>query len=246
VGNNPVNFNDPTGHKPCDEEKGCGGPLPKRKQNPIQNPDDDHYHGRHDKDDKTQPASYIHKNSTLDELLESAQLQGNKTGCGPYSIAMAANLYNNPGACTANGLQGNKVQNHLQWTMQKSPLLGMPTQGGGLWATYYASALQSYVPDAVVTQYENSTIFDLKNAIVRDAIVVVAVSWQTDEQIISDPLNATVGHYMVAVGFDKNNIHFLDSYVGGVTTYSNETFNYRWNETSNSFIAPGTMFTISP
>jgi hypothetical protein len=29
VGNRPINFNDPTGHKPCDEEKGCDGTLPK-------------------------------------------------------------------------------------------------------------------------------------------------------------------------------------------------------------------------
>jgi hypothetical protein len=33
VGNNPVNFNDPTGHKECDDEKGCGGTTPKLKPN---------------------------------------------------------------------------------------------------------------------------------------------------------------------------------------------------------------------
>lgn len=27
--NNPLLYTDPTGHKPCDEEKGCGGTLPK-------------------------------------------------------------------------------------------------------------------------------------------------------------------------------------------------------------------------
>jgi hypothetical protein len=238
VGNNPVNFNDPTGHKPCDEEKGCGGPLPKRKQNPIQNPDDDHYHGRHDKDDKIQPASYFYNNYTLDELLESAQLQGNKTGCGPYSIAMATNLYNNPGVCTTNGIQGNQVQGYLEWTGLKIAGFGMPTWSG------YAIALQVYMPNAEVLQYENSTIPDLKNAIVRDAIVVIAVSWQTDEQIKSDPLHATVGHYMVAVGYDENNIYLLDPGVGGISTYPNQRFNDVWIETSNSFIAPGTMFTI--
>jgi hypothetical protein len=28
VSNSPINFNDPTGHKPCDEEYGCAGKLP--------------------------------------------------------------------------------------------------------------------------------------------------------------------------------------------------------------------------
>lgn len=32
--NNPINFNDPTGHKECDDEKGCGGTLPKLNRTP--------------------------------------------------------------------------------------------------------------------------------------------------------------------------------------------------------------------
>ncbi len=50
VGNNPVNFNDPTGHKECDPEFGCEGKLPKPLPKPDPNPDDneDHPHGRHD------------------------------------------------------------------------------------------------------------------------------------------------------------------------------------------------------
>jgi hypothetical protein len=37
VGNNPVNFNDPTGHKPCDDEFGCGPYAPE----PTTPPDDE-------------------------------------------------------------------------------------------------------------------------------------------------------------------------------------------------------------
>jgi hypothetical protein len=41
VGNNPVNFNDPTGHKECDPEFGCEGKLPKPLPKPEPKPDDD-------------------------------------------------------------------------------------------------------------------------------------------------------------------------------------------------------------
>ena|GEM_PF-6480580 len=50
VKNNPINFNDPTGHKECDDEYGCGGTLSKLERKPTPNSRDDYrrQHGRKD------------------------------------------------------------------------------------------------------------------------------------------------------------------------------------------------------
>jgi hypothetical protein len=38
VGNNPVNFNDPTGHRECEDERGCGRASEKLKKTPPSKP----------------------------------------------------------------------------------------------------------------------------------------------------------------------------------------------------------------
>jgi RHS repeat-associated protein len=69
VTNRPIIFNDPTGNKPCDEEFGCSGPLPK----PIRPPNDDdipieHPHGRHGGDDND-PNDLEDEPSAMPDLL---------------------------------------------------------------------------------------------------------------------------------------------------------------------------------
>jgi len=54
--------------------------------------------------------------------------------------------------------------------------------------------------------------------------VVVAVAWQTTWEILRDIRHATVGHYMVVVGFDKpgGRLIFLNpacSQTKGLPTY---------------------------
>lgn len=157
---------------------------------------------------------------------------------------MAANLYHNSPSCGSNTLYGDQVQHELEATGVKSPLFGIPTW----W--FYKEAIEEFIPGATVTHYTNATVFDLKSAIAQDKIVIVAVSWQTDGEILSDPFHSGVGHYMVAVGYDENNIHLLDSAAqgnnGGVSTVSYSDFTDMWINKSNSFITSGSMFTISP
>ena len=54
-----------------------------------------------------------------------------------------------------------------------------------------------------VEHKSGGSIDDLEQAISNNKIVVVAVAWQTTWEILSDIPHATVGHYMVAVGFDQ-------------------------------------------
>ena len=173
-----------------------------------------------------------------------SQLPDHPQGCGPFAIAMAANLHNrtHPGS----NFQGSQVEAFLERKGLKIHGFGMPTWLG------YGKALRHFVGGKV--QYKShASIRDLLAAIKNNQLVVVAISWETTWQIFHDLRHATVGHYMVAVGFETQceQLYFLNpalSASDGATQLSSwkmQDFDKNWNGTWNIFIRQGSMWTIS-
>jgi hypothetical protein len=181
------------------------------------------------------------------ELLPYFQSQypGNAEGCGPFSIAMAANLCNR--YHQASNYLGAEVQASLEQKRWKLRGYGMPTWLG------YSRALGDFA-QGLVEHKSGGSIDDLQQAISNNKIVIVALAWQTTWQILRDIRHATVGHYMVAVGFDPQGgkLIFLNPGLqpGDGTTHLDaltfQEFNLNWKETSNLFVQAGSMWTISP
>jgi hypothetical protein len=174
-----------------------------------------------------------------------SQYPGSATGCGPFSIAMAANL------CNRNQQGSNFLGTDVQAILERKCLkllgFGMPT-----WLNY-GRALESFA-HRPVEHKRKASIDDLEQAISINKIVIVALAWQTTWEILRDLRHATVGHYMVAVGFDKQRgvLIFLnpglDLKDGTSHLYSMTflEFNSFWNKKSNLFVQAGTMWMISP
>jgi len=181
------------------------------------------------------------------ELLPYFQSQypGYDEGCGPFSIAMAANLCNRN--IQVSNYLGVNVQAILEQKGLKIPGYGMPTWFG------VSRALGNFARGQVEHQ-SNASIDDLQQAIANNKIVVVALAWQTTRQILSDIPHATVGHYMVAVGFNKadgvliflNPGLQLNEGASHLYTLTNQAFDQNWNGTSNIFIQAGSMWKVSP
>jgi hypothetical protein len=181
------------------------------------------------------------------ELLPYFQSQypGNAEGCGPFSIAMAANLCNR--YHEASNYRGAEVQAILEKKGLKIPGYGMPTWWG------VARALDEFA-QGQAEHKSGGSIADLAQAISNNQIVVVALAWQTTWEILSDIRHATVGHYMVTVGFDQpgGRLIFLNPGLqpdeGSAHLYpmTFQDFDKNWNGTSNLFVQAGSMWTISP
>ena len=181
------------------------------------------------------------------ELLPYFQSQypGSAEGCGPFSIAMAANLCNR--YHEASNFRGADVQSVLERKGLKLAGYGMPTWWG------FGVALGNFAQGQVVHK-GRASIDDLEQVISNNEIAVVALAWQTTWEILRDIRHATVGHYMVVVGFDKPGglLIFLNPGLqpneGTSHLYSMryQDFNQYWNGTSNLFIWPGSMWAVSP
>jgi hypothetical protein len=184
---------------------------------------------------------------TQAELLPYFQSQypGNDEGCGPFSIAMAANLCNR--YHLASSFLGAEVQAILEKKALKIHGYGMPTWWG------LATALENFA-QGQVEHKSHASIDDLEQAISNNEIAVVALAWQTTWEILRDIAHATVGHYMVLVGFDRQGglVIFLNPglqpFEGSAHLYSLtfEEFDKNWNGTSNLFVQAGSMWTVSP
>ena len=178
-------------------------------------------------------------------LYFQSQLPGNAEGCGPFSIAMAANLCNR--YHQASSYLGSDVQTILEQKRLKIPGYGMPT-----WLAY-GKALGSFA-QGNIEHKRGASINDLEQAISSNKIVVVALAWQTTWEILRDIPHATVGHYMLAVGFDQQSalLIFLNPGLqadeGSSHLYSMafQDFDKYWNDMSNLFIQAGSMWTVSP
>jgi hypothetical protein len=166
------------------------------------------------------------------------QLPGHPSGCGPYCIAMGANLISAKPLCA-----GVDVYKILERRLLKPPGFGIPS-----W--WYQRALKYFYPDQKVGYRRGAQIDDLKQALREDRVVIVAIAWQTNREIFSNIRKATVGHYMVFAGYDdeENLLYFLDpGYAmggGSLRSYPPQAFNKWWKETSNWFVLPGSMYTV--
>ena len=184
---------------------------------------------------------------TQAELLPYFQSQypGNAEGCGPFSIAMAANLCNRYHEVT--NYLGGQVQQLLEKRALKIPGYGMPTWWG------FGNALGDFTQGQVEHKH-GASIEDLTQAIANNKIVVVALAWQTTWEILRDIPHATVGHYMVAVGFDQQGglLIFLNpgqlQGEGSTAVYpmTFQDFDHYWNGISNLFVQAGSMWMVSP
>ena len=184
---------------------------------------------------------------TEEELLPYFQSQypGNAEGCGPFSIAMAANLCNR--YHQASYFLGADVQTTLEKKGLKIPGYGMPTWLG------VGRGLSSFT-QGQVEHRSGGSIADLQQAISSNKIVVVALAWQSTWEILRDILHATVGHYMVAVGFDQQagQLIFLNPGLqesegcDHLFSQTYQDFDQNWNCTSNLFVQAGSMWMVSP
>ena len=183
---------------------------------------------------------------TENELCNYFQTQvpGHPQGCGPYSIAMAANLYNSK--LQATEYQGADVEKILEHRWLKIPGLGMPTWFG------VRKGLRLFT-QGKVDSTKHASLWDIQHAITDNQLPIIAISWQSTKEIAADIKEATVGHYMVAVGFDTSNnqMFFLNPGVATnegsshLFTISYQELDKLWNKKSNLFIRPGSMWTIS-
>jgi len=165
-------------------------------------------------------------------------------GCGPFSIAMAANLCNNSSAKP--GYMGAEIEAELERRGLKIHGFGMPTWLG------FRRGLALFAPGKL--EYKNhARIQDLEQAIAENNLPLVAIAWQTTLEVLRDLRHASVGHYMVGVGYDLENerIYFLNPGLGpqeglkALSSWSYREFDKYWNQTWNIFIQPGSMWTIS-
>lgn len=245
VHNNPINFNDPSGHARCNEEGECWEgskktknihlgdykqswkPKPKVCSSSICNPSGIGA-------PPFPPSATLHDTS-LEELGTPYENQGNTNFCGAYSISMARSLYYQ----SCNSSTGADVAGEIWWNSN----LGM-----GVPPSVYEGYIQSNMPDAVIEHYTYATMTDLKLAISQDKIVIVTISYDNTHDILFKPVkDLTIGHYMVAVGYDENSVYLLNpaSRNPGVDTWLNNKFTGLWQNNSSFIIPPGTMFTIS-
>ncbi len=173
-----------------------------------------------------------------------SQLPDHNQGCGPFAISMAANLFNSKSQ--ASDYQGAQVEALLERKWLKIHGFGMPTWFG------FRKGLRLFVHGRVA-QTSHASLWDIQRAITDDKLPIVAISWQSTKEIISDIKDATVGHYMVVVGFDttNNQIFFLNPGISlkeGLShlySISYQEFDKYWNKKGNIFISPGSMWTIS-
>jgi hypothetical protein len=180
-----------------------------------------------------------------DELLPffQSQLPEHAQGCGPFSIAMAANLCNH--FSKESNYKGEAVEALLERKGLKIHGFGMPTWLG------YGKALRRFSPGKV--EYKNhASIQDLERAISENKLPIVAIAWQTTWETLRDLRHASVGHYMVAVGYElqSERIYFLNPALSSkegiahLYSWTNQEFDKSWNGTRNIFIRPGSMWTI--
>jgi hypothetical protein len=179
---------------------------------------------------------------SISKLLAYWQRQSNGNNCGPFSLAMATNLRTG-----STLLDGNTVEKTMEAKGWKLRGLGVPAWHG------YKNALALFNPGAVVARYKRASIDDLKQALAADKICIVEVSWQTDSEILKMFFTGgrpTVGHYMVAVGFNPNGFYFLDpgfdldKGANRLQFYFYADFEQIWLKQPNFFIPAGTLFTL--
>ena len=179
---------------------------------------------------------------SLNKLLSYWQCQSAGDNCGPYSLAMATNLRTG-----ANLIDGDTVERIMEKKGWKPRGFGVPAWFG------YEKALAAFNPGAVVTRYKRASMDDLKLALNANKISIVEVSWQTNSDILQKFFTGgklTVGHYMVAVGFDKRGFYFLDPGLDPLIgrdhlqLYLYADFEQIWLKQPNVFIPKGTLFTI--
>jgi len=127
------------------------------------------------------------------------------------------------------------------WALNKIPGLGVPT-----WQ--YDNAVRQILPDAKVEYLTGATPEDLKRAIDDGKIAIVAVGWETNWDIfnkirhVEQPL---IGHYMVVVGYDTQQVYLLNSGEGTIAPdeWSWQRFQEAWQR-GNIFIEPGSMWIL--
>lgn len=191
------------------------------------------------------PVTYV-LGYTEETLASAHQFQGDTPFCGPYSLAIAANLITKK---TYTGLDINDflILKHKKYKNYGIP--GKPLASGG----------QLLLPDYDVTYQRNGTLEQLKDNVDNGVITLVGVSWQTTGEILelmfmSNPANkmmegVTVGHWMVVAGYDDISEHILLIDPGNktgepFTSWTYSKFEEKWLETRNLLIGNGDLIEV--
>jgi len=122
----------------------------------------------------------------------------------------------------------------------KSPELGIPT-----WQ--FDAAVAYILPEAQVDRRTGATPEDLKRAIAEGKIVIVAVGWETNKEILDKLRNGEqplIGHYMVVVGYDSQQVYLLNP--GETKALDKRTWEWfqKYWQRGNLFIESGSMWVL--
>ena len=227
VNNNPINNNDPSGHRACDDDYGraCNVVHPPTVLNNTQ-------------------VTYVQGFS--EETLASVhQYQGNTPFCGPYSLAIAAHLL------TGNVYTGQEVNAFLTKNHQKLKNYGIPgiplTSGGQLLLPEYEV---TYQRDGTLEQIMSN----VDNGVITLVGVSWQTTGEILElMFISNPANnmmkdVTVGHWMVVAGYSEGSQEILlidpGNELTAFTNYSYSDFQKYWTKQANIFIGSGDLIAL--
>jgi hypothetical protein len=183
------------------------------------------------------------KDQTREKLESFSQVQtGHPSGCGPFSMAMAANLL--AGKKVWDGADTERV---LEQSGRKIPHFGIPPR-------FQPRAFQYLAPDLKTDLKINAGESDLLSCLAEGSPALVTLSWETNAQLIQKLAGTlrgkpgpVVGHVIVLVGYDfsARKFYFLDPACQGVTPYPEAEFLISWRSRPNLFIPRGSLLKIS-
>jgi len=186
------------------------------------------------------PPSALSRPYTEEQWAQFHQHQTGDDDCNAFALAMAHNVLYPDDWLTGDEVQERieyqwgVVPASPRWYWRhwyipfpfRLPILApnkLPDRGVPTWQ--YDNAVHQILPDAKVIHLTGATPDDLKRAVADGKIVIVAVGWDSNSGIVwkfvkskwderRDNPNpqqpSTIGHYMVVVGYDDQQVYVLN------------------------------------
>jgi len=226
--NNPVNFNDPSGHKACDDYYGRGCKIINPRAPSPNN-----------------PVTYIN-GYTEEQLTNAHQYQGNTPYCGPFSLGIVMSLL------TGETVSGNEIDDFLTRKRLKFRNFGIPgkplTMGANLLFPDYLATYQRNGTIDILKHNVDEGIITMVGVSWQTSFEIIdAIHWGNLEKL-------TVGHWMVVAGYNDytNQIILIDpgntpnqrTHKADFSYYDFDDFQSIFSGQSNMFIGHGDMITF--
>jgi hypothetical protein len=177
------------------------------------------------------------KGYTAKDFEKAHQYQGpNSTFCGATTLAMAKTLATGKNTSLADTEEFLERNNKIEIF-------------GGVRGNPLASGTQLFLQGNQVSYQKNGTIEQLKKNVDDGYLTMVGISNQTNKEILSNTSEATVGHWMLVVGYNdySNDLILMDPAQNtGDWNYKQNYFEFShvWKDLPNFAIGFGEMITI--